>query len=510
MAGRWIYARRSRWHWAWAGSDAVIAIAAILFSWAVATFPGEWQEEALSSWPILPSMAEWGKPGAEKDASGKPRTASFRDWALNARKLSLHDWLFNEELDSVSRHRFPFSNTLVLTGLNIYEGLGIDDPDKAKWHDFVFRARGRNLREAIFDLATLPKVDFEGANLQSASFVLTQLQSASLKNTDLQNAFLAAAKLQGASLDGAQLQGAFLRDALLQGASLNGARLQGAELFAAQLQGASLSGTQLQGADLGFAYLQGAWLFGADLRATALGAAQLEGATLDAANLEGATLGYANLQGASLQQAHLRATNLSMAFLWRTNRADAERIPGAPQSTVPSDLIPPGAPDRWLPIWRDGRGNVHPWNDAVYQALRSAIESLPTGVPRDQALISIRRVDCANPDPSLASCDPLVPQPPAGAAWRTSLEHGQVDDAAYGKALATTLKTLICSAGDDALFVLRGTGSTLNNRFAAAGVAAPALIDFVMSKDCPLSPLLTDADRARLVQIKQQAEKGGK
>ena len=235
-------------------------------------------------------------------------------------------------------------------------------------------------------------------------------QGASLKNADLQGASLDVAKLQGASLDGAKLQGASLRDAVLHGASLNGARLQGAEMFDAQLQGASLSGTQLQGADLGFAQLQGAWLFGVQLQAAALEAAQLEGATLDAANLEGANLGYANLQGASLQQARLLATNLSMAFVWRTNRADFERIPGAPNSTAPSNVISPGLPDRWLPIWRDGRGNVHPWDDAVYQALRSAIESLPTGVPRDQALEIIRRIDCANHDQSLASCDLLLPR----------------------------------------------------------------------------------------------------
>ena len=46
---------------------------------------------------------------------------------------------------------------------------GIDDPEKAKWRDFVFRARGRDLKGAIFDLASLPKVDFKGAELQGAS-----------------------------------------------------------------------------------------------------------------------------------------------------------------------------------------------------------------------------------------------------------------------------------------------------------------------------------------------------
>jgi hypothetical protein len=32
-------------------------------------------------------------------------------------------------------------------------------------------------------------------------------------------------------------------------------------------------------------------------------------------------------------------------------------------------------------------------------------------------------------------------------------------------------------------------------------------VDFIMSKDCPVSASLTDADKARLLQVKQDAEK---
>jgi hypothetical protein len=316
--------------------------------------------------------------------------------------------------------------------------------------------------------------------------------------------------LQGAALDNTRLESASLRDAKLQGASLNGARLEGASLFDAQLQGASLSGARLQGADLGFAQLHGAWLFGAQLQASALGAAQLEGATLDAANLEGATLGYANLQGASLQQARLRATNLSMAFVWRTNRDDSVRISGAPNSTAPSDVIPPGTPDRWLPTWRDFRGDVHQWNDAVYQELLQEIQSLPAGVPRSQALGSIRRVDCNNSDPTLASCNPSIQPPEPAARWQKALEDARVEDPAFMKALAEVLRSLVCSGDEDAIYVLRGLGSPLNSVFAQTGAEAPALVGFIMGKDCPVSAALTDADRARLLQIKQAAEKAVK
>jgi uncharacterized protein YjbI with pentapeptide repeats len=297
LAGREAEGGRSRASWAWAGLGVAFSLAAILFSGAAATFPGEWQEDHLPEWRFLPALSEWGKPATEKDSAGKLRTASFRDWAVNAKKLSLHDWLFSEYPDRVSRRRFPFSNTLVLTGRNIYEGLGIDDPKKADWHDYVFRARGRDLRGAIFDLATLTKVDFEGADLEGASLTLAQLQGASLLQAQLQGASLVGAQLQGASLGGAQLQGASLFQAQLQGASLIEAQLQGASLIEAQLQGASLDNAQLQGASLYSAYLRGASLFGAQLQGASLLEAQLQGASLESAQLQGASLIYAQLQG---------------------------------------------------------------------------------------------------------------------------------------------------------------------------------------------------------------------
>jgi hypothetical protein len=43
------------------------------------------------------------------------------------------------------------------------------------------------------------------------------------------------------------------------------------------------------------------------------------------------------------------------------------------------------------------------------------------------------------------------------------------------------------------------------SRLAAAGPEAPALVDFIVSKDCPISAALTDADKAILLRIKQDA-----
>ncbi len=422
--------------WAWPILGFALSLGVVVFSMAVATFPGEWQEERLPSWPILPAMDELGNPTTEKDASGNPRKA-FRDWVVTARKLSLHDWLFNAVPDGITRRRLPFSSTLVLPGLNVYEGLGIDDPEKAKWHDFVFRARGRDLRGAIFDFAILPKVDFEHADLQGAS--------------------LFAAQLQGASLDSSQLQGASLKDS--------------------HLEGASLFGEQLQGTSLYYAHLQGAWLREAEL------------------------------QGASLQAATLDTTDLSGAFLWRTN-VSGSNLP-EPKAVRFSD------PPDWRPSWKkDWRQyEAQPW-DKAYQDLRKTIEALPPGRPREQALANIRRLDCASPDKTLGSCnpDPSLSPPQEAVDWRNALESAaRINETDYATALAATLKTLVCSKDENAIYVVRGGG--FQSRLGAAGDEGAKLIVFITNKDnkdCPVSALLTDADRAKLLQIKQQIEKAPK
>ena len=157
MPGRWLGPP-----WLWSIVGLALTFGAFLFAWTAATFPGEWQEELLPSWRVLPAMDEWG-PATEMDANGNPRIASLRDWIVNAKRVSLHDWLFNAEPDQITRRRLPFSSTLVLPGLNVYEGLGIDDPERIKGTRLRLpRARPRS-EGAMLDFASLPRVDFTGA-----------------------------------------------------------------------------------------------------------------------------------------------------------------------------------------------------------------------------------------------------------------------------------------------------------------------------------------------------------
>jgi uncharacterized protein YjbI with pentapeptide repeats len=416
-----------------------LTVGAILFSTAVATFPGEWQEDHLPSARILPEI------------TNDPPQSLIK----TSEKVSLHDWIFDSPLNQITRHRLlPFSNTLVLTGFNVLEGLHIDDPKAADWRDFVFHARGRDLKGASFDFASLSRVDFTGARLEGASLLRAQLDSASLVQALLQGASLEGAHLQGASLEYAQLQGATLDQAQLQGAKLDGAQLQGARLVQAQLQGASFS------------------------------AAQLQGAMLDDARLQGARFGSASLD----------AADLSRAFLWR---ADGHLQSGKDLELDDAD---------WKPRWFELRGQIpapQPWDESAYQNLRKTIEAAPAGLARDQALARIGRLDCGYPDKALAACDPAAPPAPPGV---TGFQAAASDED-YRKALAATLKSIACAGDEDSIFVLSGVRS----RLADTGAEAPALIDFIMSPACPVSFKLTDHDRATLQKIKQDAlkETGG-
>lgn len=227
--------------------------------------------------------------------------------------------------------------------------------------------------------------------------------------------------------------------------------------------------------------------------------AHLQGASLEFAELQGADLGGAQLQGASLYGAKIHATYFSRALLWRTNWV-----------VNPVELGAVRLKDAtWKPVWRpvDSSPASDPvrWDAKAYGELRVSMNSIPEGEKRDKALNRIEKLDCGNPDKTLASCDPTAVPPPEVLDWQKKLLQANVDDAAFAKALATELRSLVCANDPDAIHILRGT--IISARFAATGREAPALVDFIMSKDCPVSAALTDKHKARLLDIKQDAEK---
>ena len=134
----------------------------------------------------------------------------------------------------------PWSNRLVLPGLNVVVHLKLDSDAKLDFLPETVSLRNRNLDDAVLTDAVLRKVDLTGALLLRAHLDQADLRKAKLEcglwaePEQREKAGLASkpicAQLQGASLVGAQLQGASLNFAQLQGASLDRAQLQGASL----------------------------------------------------------------------------------------------------------------------------------------------------------------------------------------------------------------------------------------------------------------------------------------
>ncbi len=430
--------------WAW-------SVAVVLFSFTVATYRGE----AIGTW-----------------LASRDHTNAI---------ASVHDAIFHYEV--YRRTRRLLSDTLVLPGVDALAELKIDDPERAKWKDYIFIAQYRDLVGADFEEAILPTIDFNGAILTGADFNYAQMDRASFLIARLEGALLVGADLRGASLVWAQLQGASLVDAKLQGASLGLAQLQGALLNYAQLQGASL---KVQGASPGGAQLEGASLFDA----------KLQGASLDDAQLQGAMLGGAQLQGASLNGANLDAADLSDARLWRSSGTGSET----------RNLNLRDTADVWGPFLASQNGTQGPWNEAAYDELRTEIAALPAGRLREDALARIRTLDCA--DTTRVSCDPVQARTPPleFAAWRDQLIAAKVDKGAFRRALANSLRELVCSGGRETPYVVRGAGFL--DRLRAAGAEAKALLDDLRDKSgkgCPVAAELTDDDRAELTQIAADA-----
>jgi hypothetical protein len=123
-----------------------------------------------------------------------------------------------------------------------------------------------------------------------------------------------------------------------------------------------------------------------------------------------------------------------------------------------------------------------PWDGKAYAELRDLTNSIPEGERRDHALQlkRIETLDCGNPDKTLASCDPAAAPPPEALDWQKKLAAASVDEAAaYAKALATELWSLVCASDVNAIYILRGVvrGVLELGRLAKTGREAPALVD---------------------------------
>jgi hypothetical protein len=163
--------------------------------------------------------------------------------------------------------------------------------------------------------------------------------------------------------------------------------------------------------------------------------------------------------------------------------------------------------DFWAPIWRDSSGNVQRWGDENYQHLLKAIELFPPGEMHDDAQTRVERLDCARPIQGLVSCDPSAPWPDNANDWRNSLLDARVNESDYSSTLLAELKRLVCNAGGDDIYILRGIIE--NHRLHDPDVSASDIADLsksVTDINCPISTSIGPDHQELLLRFAKSAQ----
>jgi len=176
----------------------VIWVAAMVFSFAVATIPGEGVDRVTASIERFRVSVPYGTPIREADR--------FAFWPTA--------YLFDQPVDIVTgRQESWFSRNLVVTDTNVVRLAN------APQTGVSVRLRGRDLRYATLDRSNLRRADLTGATLIAAN----------LRGTLLEDARLVAANLAGADLTDAAVRGANIRGADLSGTSSFGPGMNSGE-----------------------------------------------------------------------------------------------------------------------------------------------------------------------------------------------------------------------------------------------------------------------------------------
>jgi len=321
----------------------VILSAVSLFSFFVATVPGEALDRAMR------------------------RVTGFDDSAVTRESPYLMGFstpLFGQRGDGTLFGLFH--RNLIVTDLDL-----VVDKDASEG-EVTLNLRGRDLRYARLDRSDLHQSDLTGANLDGASLVGADLRNVRLQCADLteliltddrrrarcasaRDADFSKARLDGANLSGIDLRGGRLEQASLVKAGLFSAVIAGARFGSARLDGASLNGgvqaqgasfliASLQGADLGGAHLQFADFSSAQMQGASLQHAHLQTAVLRDADLSGATLSKARLQAADMTGAELSGADLREASIWMTALPDEARLRFADMTGA--ELAAPAGGDR--------------------------------------------------------------------------------------------------------------------------------------------------------------------
>jgi uncharacterized protein YjbI with pentapeptide repeats len=466
------------WPWADFRRRKVVACLAasfvpVLLVFTIGTFPGEWLEENVPSLRLVPTTwAAWTLPSIQAI-----QTAGS-GWA------TVHELLVAGAVDGLARRpRSPWSNRLVLPGIDVIDHIKFDTEAKISALNETISLRGRHLEGAVLSGAHLRKVDLTGAKLEGALLFDADLREAKF-DCDLEVSDYECSKLRSAILADAQLQGASLMNAQLQGANLDGAQLQGASLYGAHLQGAALALAQLQGADLSRAELQGATLDGARLQGALLGATQLQGAWLTNAQLQGAWLDETQLQGARLDRAELQSASLTHIFVWR---ADVRRANNGQRARVVS-------PETGGKYGLPNCSEQCDWSPGSFAALNQLIE---------QQVPEVRRADALKRVAALDPTKPFDGEAEVAAAW-SELARSSLSLNDYESELARSLRATYCDFRG-APFEIRQLLPHLPYRFQGASRQPAALAAaFIDEEHCPGARGLSDEEKFWLQGLRDQ------
>ncbi|MCF6251329.1 MAG: pentapeptide repeat-containing protein [Methylococcaceae bacterium] len=304
------------WPYMEAWSLSLLSVVLLVFSWGLATMPGEAKEQ--QPWADWLPQSWWLLKAENQRTTRIPPIRILED------ELKWTVYLF-DDYEAPFHRSLKLSEKLLISNQitpaeeqALYSG-DENDRKKALKNTKGLNLKGRDLQFANFQDAVLSKADLRDTKLQGANLSEANLQGTNLSEAKLQGAVLYKANLQSANLRWTKLQNADLSRGNLQGAVLRGANLQNANLRSAKLQGAVLREANLQNADLRWTKLQGMDLIGAKLQNAVLSMAELQGVDLRGANLQNAVLSGANLQGADLREANLQDADLSATKLSLTN-----------------------------------------------------------------------------------------------------------------------------------------------------------------------------------------------
>ena len=303
-------------------------LAALAFSFGVATIPGFWMEKKVMG---VAGPLGWNTsvPYID-DTLDDEQTTAQRAQQQRAHKKSTRQafwptaYLFEGVPNRISGKATSwFSRNILVTDLDLVPYV---DKDREKANEVSLHLRGRDLTYAYFDRSDLHRADLTGAKLDFASMNETNLSHARMRSATLTGVNLEGANLAHADLSLAKIYNANFKETQMQCANFYFATIIGSDLSNAKMPGSNLHYATVQASNLRQSDLQGTNMIFASLQVSDLLKANLQGANLSGADLTGADLSEALLQGADMGLTTTLGTNFALAQIWQTRPTSNKRV----------------------------------------------------------------------------------------------------------------------------------------------------------------------------------------